>query len=354
MSDHNSTGSDSVQAVVLSDEVIRRMLTLEETIPLVEGAFALSVSGGTVALPVVVKAIEPFQAQYGIKSSYIKLPSAGSVNSQVIDFLLANSADGLGLKSGGYWTKNSEKGLPGHRAVMLLLNPETGEVAALMSANWITRLRTAAIAAIGAKYLARENSETAAIIGAGEQAHAQLEALRLARPISKAYVWARRYDAAAGYANQWKDSGLDVEPVKEISEATLKADIVITTTPSREALISVDMIRPGTQITAVGSDSRGKQELSVDLLSRSKVVVDNIDQSLEIGELEGAVRQGLDARKMVHAELGELCAGIKQGRQSDEEITILDSSGVSFQDLVVAAYLLRRARTEGLGQVFSI
>ena len=215
-------------------------------------------------------------------------------------------------------------------------------------------MRTAAAGAVAAKYLARSNSDVAAVIGAGELAHAQLKALRLVRNIRQAYVWARRPEAAQVFASAWKDSDVEVQVAINVRDATQHADVVITATNSTHALLSKELIRPGTHITAVGSEAKGKQELDVWLLKQAKVVVDNRNQSLEIGELQHVSSQGMDADSMVYAELGELCTGAKLGRENDQEITVFDSSGVSFQDLVVAGYLQRRARLGVEGQYISL
>jgi alanine dehydrogenase len=350
MNRKTSSLTNDIDTVVLSDEVIERTLGFSEAIRLVEAGFAADALGRARALPVVVELLDAIQVHFGIKSGYIKSSGVESSKSALIDYLSTEVGDVLGLKTGGYWLGNPAAGLPGHQAVMLLLNPGNGNVAAIMSANSITRLRTAAGGAVAAKYLAREDSRVVGVIGAGDQAHAQLEALRLCCPISKAYVWARRQEAAEAYASAWEDSGLNVEAVRDIRAATEKADIVITATASTRPLVNSEDIRPGTHISAVGSDGRGKQELEVRLLQRAKVVVDKARQSLTIGELQHALSEGLDAEKMIFAELGEICAGLKPGRETAEEITIFDSSGVSFQDLVVAGYLVRRARSEQFGE----
>ena len=141
---------------------------------------------------------------------------------------------------------------------------------------------------------------------------------------------------------------------RRLRAAVENADVVITATPSTEVLVRSEWVRQGTHVTAVGSDGHGKQELDVRLLQRAKLVVDKVSQSLEIGELQHAIRQGLDPRKMIHAELGEICAGQKPGRQNDQEITVFDSSGVSFQDLVVAGYLVRQAKSKDLGEYVNL
>ena len=169
--------------VVLSDKVISSLLSVEETIHLVEAAFAANAFGSAVALPVVVESIPIFNAQFGVKSGYIKSSHWSDSESALLRYLSEAVGDVVGLKAGGYWRNNTGLGLPGHRAAMLLLNPSNGNVTAMLSANMITRLRTAAGGAVSAKYLAREDSHLAAVIGAGEQAHAQLTALKAVREI---------------------------------------------------------------------------------------------------------------------------------------------------------------------------
>jgi len=346
----NSISSHSTSTLVLSDQLISQIITLKQTTLLVEAAFAANAMSCAVALPVVVESLDGFDIHFGVKSGYLRLFDSSLSELPFIKYLSDEVGDVIGLKAGGYWFRNPAVGLPGHRAALLLFDPETGNVTALMSANTITCLRTAAVGAIAAKYLARQDSHMAGIIGAGEQAHAQLEAVRLSRPISHAYVWDKRPAAAYAYASTWKKNGMCIEAVPEIRVAVENADVVITATPSTEVLVRSEWVRQGTHVTAVGSDGYGKQELDIRLLQRAKLVVDKVSQSLEIGELQHATRQGLDARKMIHAELGEICAGQKPGRQNDQEITVFDSSGVSFQDLVVAGYLVRQAKSKDLGE----
>jgi alanine dehydrogenase len=353
MKSQKTSSMNSGRTLVLSDKAIEKLVSLQEALPLVEAGFAADARGRAVALPVMVRLLKPFGIHFGIKSGYLQAGNSPG-QTECGNKMPACVGDVVGLKAGGYWLRNPALGLSGHRAVILLLDPETGNAVALMSANWITRIRTAAAGAVAAKYLARHDVRVVAIIGAGEQAHAQLQGLRMVREIQQAYVWARQPDAAEAYASTWREAGLRVKAVRDIREATEPADVVITATPSTEALVWDSWIRPGTHVTAIGSDGEGKQELDVRLLQRAKVVVDKIPQSISIGELQHAVREGLNATEMIHAELGEICAGLKPGRENEEEITVFDSSGVSFQDLIVAGYLVHCAKAAGVGEYVSL
>jgi ornithine cyclodeaminase/alanine dehydrogenase-like protein (mu-crystallin family) len=336
--------------LLLSDELIQRELKMEKVIDLVEEAFAADAHGRAITFPAIVEYVGKAHAHFGLKSGYLNLendsPAARSTP----------AADGgrevLGLKAGGYWLKNQERyGLPNHRATLLLISPDTGEALAVMPANTITRMRTAAAGAVAARHLARQDATTVAVLGAGEQAHAQLEALQLTRRISKVRVWGRRPMAVERYIAAWQGHDIDIRAAASPEEALAPADIVVTTTPSTSPLVLNPWIRSGTHINAIGSDGAGKRELDPALIRRAKFVADKASQSETIGELQQLVQDPSADRPLLYAELGQICAGLRAGRENREEITIFDSSGVIFQDLVVADFLARFARENQLGQV---
>jgi len=322
----------------LSEDFIRQELSFETVIALVEQAFVADSQGRAITFPAIVEYVGSANAHFGIKSGYLRMPmeSAG-----------ARTAPGnqeiLGLKAGGYWMGNQERfGLPSHRATILLIDPLNGEPLAVMPANTITRMRTAAAGAVAARYLARSDARVVTIIGTGEQAHAQLEALRITNRIDEVHVWGRRREAVADYIASWRGLGVEVTAVDDLAVQLRQSDIVITTTPATSPLIMSEWIRSGTHINAVGSDGAGKKELDPELVRRAKVVADNAHQSFAIGELQ-LIPPRADGRELIHAKLGDICSGARAGRETAEEITIFDSSGVSFQDLVVANHLVKRA-----------
>lgn len=324
--------------LLLSDDLIQRELTMAKVIDLVEEAFSADARGRAITFPAIVEYVGNAHAHFGLKSGYLDL----------------QTREVLGLKAGGYWLQNQERhGLPNHRATMLLINPDTGEALAVMPANTITRMRTAAAGAVAARHLARQDASTVAVVGTGEQAHAQIEALRLTRKIAKLRVWGRKPAAVASYVAAWQGRDVDVRGVDNLADALAESDIVVTTTPSTSALVLDAWIRPGTHINAIGSDGAGKRELDPALIRRAKFVADKASQSETIGELQQVTPEPGRDRPLLHAELGQVCAGLRAGRENRDEITIFDSSGVSFQDLVVADYLARHAREHRLGQVIA-
>jgi ornithine cyclodeaminase/alanine dehydrogenase len=316
---------------------------MEKVIDLVEEAFAADARGRAVTFPAIVEYVGKAHAHFGLKSGYLHLDGAPSRD---------DSREVLGLKAGGYWLENQKRhGLPNHRATMLLINPDTGEALAVMPANTITRMRTAAAGAVAARHLARQDATSVAVLGTGEQAHAQLEALLFTRKISKVHVWGRQPSAVASYVAAWQGRDIDVQAATSVADAIEKSDIVVTTTPATSPLVLDAWIRSGTHINAIGSDGAGKRELDPLLIRRAKFVADKASQSKTIGELQQLVPDRAQDRPLMHAELGQICAGLRTGRENLEEITIFDSSGVSFQDLVVADFLARHAREHRLGQV---
>lgn len=335
--------------LLLSDEVIQRELTMAKVIELVEEAFAADARGRAITFPAIVDYVGKAHAHFGLKSGYLNL------DGDVPSTRGAQSAHGnrevLGLKAGGYWLRNQElHGLPNHRATMLLINPDTGEALAVMPANTITRMRTAAAGAVAARYLARQDTTSVAMVGTGEQAHAQLDALLHIHEIAKVYVWGRNAAAVTSYVAAWQGRDVDVRAAESLEDALAVADVVVTTTPSTAPLVLDAWIRPGTHINAIGSDGAGKRELDPTLIRRAKFVADKASQSETIGELQQLSQESAPHRPLLHAELGQICAGLRAGRENREEITIFDSSGVSFQDLVVADFLARHAREHQLGQ----
>ena len=338
--------------LLLSDEVIQDELSMQAVIELVERAFSADAHGNARTFPAIVEYVGLAHAHFGIKSGYLRLEATAQEVSGDELSGTRSQQEVLGLKAGGYWAANQERhGLPKHRATILLLNPDTGEALAVMSANVITRLRTAAAGAVAARYLARKDASIVTVLGTGEQAHAQIEALCLVRHVSALHVWDRKPEAIDAYVNQWRRCGVNAQPVITLKDSLARSDIVVTTTPSTTPLVLSEWIVPGTHINAVGSDGEGKREIDPVLIRRSKFVPDKISQSTAIGELQGLAQTSADSRALVHAELGQICAGLKAGRENDTEVTIFDSSGVSFQDLVVAHHVVGVARAKKLGLI---
>jgi alanine dehydrogenase len=224
---------------------------------------------------------------------------------------------------------------------------------AMMDSMSITALRTAAATAVAAKYLARRDCETALICGCGGQAAAQVRALLSVR--KPCVVWAYDQDKvrAAGFAaSLGKELGIDIRPSATLEDALAASQIVVTCTTARRFFITRGMVLPGTFIAAVGADHEEKQEIEPGLLAECKLVTDVTDQACQIGDLHHAIAAGVMTRKSVHAELGEVVAGLKPGRVRDDEIIVFDSTGTGLQDVAAAIATYRRAVDENAGSTF--
>ena len=230
-------------------------------------------------------------------------------------------------------------GLPTIQGAVMLFDATNGKPLAIMDSMSITALRTAAASAVAARYLARADCDTALICGCGGQAAAQLEALRRVRKPRRVLA----YDIDPGRAAAL---GRGTTPAHDLGAAVRSSDIVITCTTAKRYFIERRMVRPGAFIAAVGADSEHKQEIDPQLLAEAKVVTDLTEQAARIGDLHHAVAAGAMSPADVHAELGEVVAGRKPGRERPDEIIVFDSTGTGLQDVAaaIAAYEARLER----------
>ncbi len=266
----------------------------------------------------------------------------------------AASVDGdwFVVKINANFPENREHfGLPTIQGLVALFDGGNGRPLALLDSAELTALRTAAATAVAARYLARPDSTTATIVGCGRQAKAQLQALRRVLPLERAFALDVDRSRAESYAREMTpELSLEVTPLDDLASALSKTDVLVTCTSSRTAFVLRKDVRPGTFIAAVGADSEAKQEIEETLMAASAVVVDLLPQAALIGDLHHAIARGLMRAEDVRAELGAVVAGRAAGRESPEEITIFDSTGIALQDLVAAVAVYERAL--GRGAVF--
>jgi ornithine cyclodeaminase/alanine dehydrogenase-like protein (mu-crystallin family) len=195
----------------------------------------------------------------------------------------------------------------------------------------------------------------ATICGCGNQGRIQLRALVKARPLERAFAFDSDYAQAQRFASELSNElRFEVEAVTDLAQAVGQSDICVTCTPSKDYFLRSEMVAKGTFIAAVGADSPDKQELDPALMQGNKVVVDILEQCATIGELHHALEKGLMTTADAHAELGEVIAGKKPGRASEEEIIIFDSTGTALQDAAAAAIVYEKALNEGQGMMLNL
>jgi len=229
---------------------------------------------------------------------------------------------------------------PAIQGVIVLHAIHSGHPLAILESTLITAVRTGLAGAIGADMLAKTGSVDVAIVGAGTQGVLQLACLRHVRAISNVSV----FDNAEGKAEQFaaeqgRRHGFKVTSSRSLQDAVAAADIIITSTWARSPFLFPGMVKPGAHITTLGPDQPGKCEVDAELMRTSVVVCDDRDLAVEMGAVGGA---GLGA-EAIHAEIGEVIAGLKSGRTTDREITIFGAVGLALQDLVTAWHVYRKA-----------
>jgi alanine dehydrogenase len=235
-------------------------------------------------------------------------------------------------------------------ATILLFDPKNGVPVCIMDGTWITAMRTAAATGMATKYLARKDARTVGMIGAGYQAPFQLEALHEVMDVELVKVYARRKDRVEKFAEDMGPKlGLNIEATDTAKDAVKDADVLVTITTARAPVVKDEWITEGMHINDIGADAPGKQELDQKILKRAKIVVDDWEQACHSGEVNVPLTRGEITRDDIYGELGEIVAGLKPGRTSDNEITIFDSTGLSIQDVITGWHVLRMAEKKGVG-----
>jgi alanine dehydrogenase len=254
-------------------------------------------------------------------------------------------------KVNGNFPENTARfGLPTIQGVIVLCDGGNGTPLAVMDSRDITSLRTAAATAVAARYLARQDSRTVTVCGCGNQGRVQVKALARVCRLQTVFAYDKSKERALRFAHELaSELNISVTPVFDLAAAMRQSDICVTCTPSRQPLLGSDDVSPGTFIAAVGADNPGKQELHPSLMAKGKIVCDILEQCAVMGDLHHALDAGLVSRADVYAELGDVVAGKKPGRESDEEIIVFDSTGMALQDVAAAAFLYEKAERQGSG-----
>ena len=263
-------------------------------------------------------------------------------------------SDSLAVKVVSVHNRNPERNLPRINAIVVLLDPATGQAVAAIEGGYLTALRTGAASGAAADLLARRDAEVAAIIGAGEQARSQTLAMAAMRPIKRFLIYAPRRERVDEMITEIRPQlGPSVEllAADSPSQAVRDASVICAATTSSTPVFDGADLRPGAHVNGVGSFKPEMREIdSVTLRRASKIVVDSREGALaEAGDLIAAIESGDIRPADIYAEIGEIAAGLKPGREDDEEITYFKSVGVAAQDAAVAQAIYHRALQEDLG-----
>lgn len=256
-----------------------------------------------------------------------------------------------GLKWVNVHPENPRRGLPTVMAKIILNDPGSALELADMDGTYITNYRTGAAGGLAVQYLARPEAARLGLIGAGVQARMQVAAILKVRPIREITIYNRSLSRAQNLMGELASRcGIQVKIAATPEEAVRDQDIVVTTTPSREPLVSRSWVSPGTHINAIGADAPGKQELDPAILQEAHIFIDDWSQAQHSGEINVPLTQGLLQPAQIAGSLGEVVAGKIPGRQGPTEITVFDSTGLIIQDLALGWSVWRRAKERGLGE----
>jgi alanine dehydrogenase len=317
---------------VLTRRDVASLLGVEECIPALEEAFTRQAEGA-----------DPPPAILSLHTALGGLHVKAAVLSGDQPYLVAKA-------NANFRDNRSRYGLPTIQGVILVVDGENGRLLALMDSGEVTVTRTAAVTAIAARHLARPDAATLTLCGCGVQGGAHVRALAHVLPLRHVRLFDSDPAQAERLAAELSSvTGLRVERGTDLVAAVRTSDVCVTCTPSRVPVLTRAALTPGLFVAAVGADSADKQELEPEILTGAKLVVDHLEQCATIGELHHALARGLLSRAAVHAELPDVVAGRRPGREHDAEVTVFDSSGTATADAAAALLVYRKAVARGVG-----
>lgn len=320
--------------LVLTEADVRAVLTLPDLIAAMRVALS-QYSGGCAQQPLrTVLEIGTARSYFGLMPAALDSPAA------------------VGAKLVTVFAGNRAIGLPSHLATIVLLDPETGAVTALMDGRYITEARTAAVSAVSVDLLARRDASTLAIIGSGVQARSHLRALACVRELRDIRVWSPSEARRTAFVDEMRhDTDATLTASRTAQEAVKGADLVVLATASEKPVIQTDWIDGGAHIAAVGACRPTHREMDGALVARARTFVDSrVGALAEAGDIVLAIAEGAIAKDHIAGELGELAAGLVAGRQHAAQVTLFKSLGMAVEDVGAAHLACSKARARGLGK----
>jgi alanine dehydrogenase len=318
---------------LLTEQHVRSLLPMPDLIAAMEAAVA-RFSAGEVLQPVrTVLTVGPTRAYFGVMPAYVEQPAR------------------LGAKLVTVFNENHLRGLPSHLATIVLLDPETGALLALMDGRYITEARTAAVSAVSARHLAPARAATLAILGSGVQARSHLEAYAEVRALREVRVWSPQVRSRERFVEEMSGQVPARLTASASAEAAVRgADLVILVTSSPTPVLDDGWIGPGTHVVSVGACRPDQREMPPSLVARGRLFVDSRAAAVvESGDVVMGVRENRFDERHIAGEIGDVVLGRVAGRTADDEVTIFKSLGMAVEDVVAADLVLRRALETGAG-----
>ena len=320
-------------ALLLTESDVRAVLPMPELIASMERALA-SHAAGQAAQPVrTVLEVGADRNFFGIMPASLQEPRA------------------MGAKLVTVFHRNHDRGLPSHLATIVILDPDTGALIAVMDGRYITEARTAAVSAVSVKYLARADASVLGILGSGVQARSHLEAIRHVRRLSEVRVCSRSAAHREAFAIEMTAGTMfPVRAVASPAEAARDADLIVLATASPTPVLSEKDVRAGAHIAAVGACRPDQREMTAGVVARARLFVDSRAAAMkEAGDILLAIGEGAISADHIAGELGELPLGRLAGRTSAGEVTLFKSLGMAIEDVAAAQLVLERATIQGRG-----
>ena len=322
------------KTLILSRTDMMGLLTPDEYNSCVEHAYRMHGEGRYYMEPKGHIVLDKYPGEWEVMPSYIEEPEAAACK----------------------WVSIREENrakfdLPTVFSILIYTHPETGFPLAICDGSYHTVMRTGSAAAVSAKYLAREDSKVLAIVGAGNMAEGTLATCNEVFRWEEVRVWSRSRSTLDEFVRnqQPKYDSFEILASTNLEEVVRGADVVVTVTPARDPIVENDWISEGTHIAALGADKEGDQELDLEILKRARIFVDDIRQCRTDGEINVPLRRGIISEDDVVGEIGQVVAGKLEGRSSESDITVFDSTGFALQDSATVPLEYERALAAGVG-----
>jgi len=328
-----------MEVTILTEQEIRESVSFdEEAIEAIGEGFSKLAQGEAMVPPILAVPVPENHGEVDVKTAYIR------------------GLETFAVKIAAGFHENYRLGLPTGSGMMVMISSKTGfPQAVLLDNGYLTDVRTGAAGALVSRHLARETIETVGIIGSGVQARYQARGIALVRSFRRLLVYGIIPEQVESYVEEMQvELEVEVLSTRSAEQVVRESDVVVTTTPSREPFLKVDWLHSGMHITAMGSDGEGKQELFPRVFERADLIAcDRKSQCFRLGELQHALAERVVSTESPIVELGELTLGRHPGRESNDQITVCDLTGVGVQDTSIARLAFQKALQKGLGTAFN-
>lgn len=312
---------------ILCEEEVRNLVSAEECIKIMREAL-MGLERGTYAMPQRLLCTMP--------------------NTAVMGFMPAYVGDYFGAKVLTAYGPNAGTKYPTHIGYVMLFESEHCTVAGLVDATAVTEIRTGAVSAVATDLLARKDAKRMALIGAGAQARSHTAAISRVRSLTEIAVYDNRREAAQAFKGEVEEKyGIPVRICENAAEAAAEADIICTLTPSKEAYLTADMVKPGAHINAVGTFTPATREVASDLVAAARLYGDQVEAlKRESGEYLIPLQEGRITERHIVGSIGQVLLGQVPGRRDEEEITVFDALGLAAEDVACARYAYVKAEEQ--------